>query len=75
MAALLGIAVTTSFPLGLIERRGRTVMRIGVDSLAVLIVYLSGVFLLHRLASPKRGKLSQPVRQVALLMGLRLTSE
>ena len=50
LAALLGIAVTTLFLVGLIERRDRTVMRMGVDSLAVLIVYFGGVFMLYRIA-------------------------
>jgi cation:H+ antiporter len=50
VAALLGIAVTTLFLVGLIERRDRTVMRMGVDSLAVLIVYFGGVFMLYRIA-------------------------
>jgi cation:H+ antiporter len=50
LAALLGIAVTTLFLVGLIERRDHTIMRMGADSLAVLIVYFGGVYMLYRIA-------------------------
>jgi cation:H+ antiporter len=49
VAALLGIAVTTLYIAGLVERRDQTLMRMGYDSLAVLAVYLGGLFLLYRL--------------------------
>jgi len=49
VAALLGIVVTTLYIAGLVERRDRTVLRMGYDSLAVLATYIGGVFLLYRL--------------------------
>jgi cation:H+ antiporter len=49
VAALLGITVTTLYIAGLVERRDRTILRMGYDSLAVLLTYLGGVFLLYRL--------------------------
>jgi cation:H+ antiporter len=48
-AALLGIVVTTLYVAGLIERRDRTVLRMGYDSLAVLGAFFGGVFMLYRL--------------------------
>lgn len=48
-AALLGIVVTTLYIAGLVERRDRTILRMGYDSLAVLLIYLGGIFLLYRL--------------------------
>lgn len=49
VAALLGIAVTTIFLAGFIERKDRVVLRMGVDSLLVLAVYAGGVVLLWTL--------------------------
>ncbi|HYE35796.1 sodium:calcium antiporter [Methylocaldum sp.] len=49
VATLLGIVVTTLYIAGLVERRDRTIFRMGYDSLAVLATYLGGVFLLYRL--------------------------
>jgi cation:H+ antiporter len=49
-AAAAGVLVTCVFLVGLLERRDRTVMRMGVDSLLVLVVYavtLGGVYLLR----------------------------
>jgi cation:H+ antiporter len=48
-AALLGMLVTGIYLAGLIERRDRVVLRMGVDSLLVLLVYLGGLALLYRL--------------------------
>jgi cation:H+ antiporter len=48
-AALLGVLVSALFLIGLIERRDRTVLRMGYDSLAVLCVYLGGVAVLYTL--------------------------
>jgi cation:H+ antiporter len=48
-AALLGVVLSTLFLVGLIERRDRTVLRMGIDSLAVLGVYAGGVVILYRL--------------------------
>lgn len=46
-AALLGIVVTAIFVVGLAERRDRTVLRMGYDSLAVLLTYLGGLVVLY----------------------------
>lgn len=51
VAALLGIAVTTLFLIGLAERRDRTILRMGVDSAAVLLVYFGGLVILYGLRS------------------------
>jgi cation:H+ antiporter len=42
-AATIGLVVTCIYLLGLLERRDRTVLRMGYDSLAVLIAYSSGL--------------------------------
>jgi cation:H+ antiporter len=42
-AALLAIVMTALILFGMIERRDRTVLRMGYDSAAVILVYLSGV--------------------------------
>lgn len=44
--ALLGIAVTVLFLIGMAERRDKTVLRMGLDSLAVLICYAAGLVVL-----------------------------
>jgi cation:H+ antiporter len=49
LAALLGILATGLFLAGLLERRHRTVLRMGVDSIAVLAAYAARLFLLYRL--------------------------
>jgi len=46
-AALIGITVTAIFIVGLAERRDRTVLRMGYDSLAVLLTYLAGLVVLY----------------------------
>jgi cation:H+ antiporter len=48
-AAVLGIAVTALFLIGLVERRDRTVGRMGIDSLAVLCTYFAGLAALYQL--------------------------
>lgn len=48
-ASMVGIIVTTIFMLGLIERRNRTVLRMGVDSAAVLVAYGAGLVVLFNL--------------------------
>jgi cation:H+ antiporter len=48
-AALVGIIVTTLFTVGLIERRDRTILRMGFDSAAVLVTYFVGLVLLYHL--------------------------
>lgn len=47
VGALLGIAVTLLYVAGLIERRDRTVLRLGIDSWAVAITYAAGVVALY----------------------------
>jgi cation:H+ antiporter len=47
--ALLGITVTLMYVSGLIERRDKTVFRLGIDSWAVLGVYLGGLTILYSL--------------------------
>ncbi len=42
-AATLGMIVTCIFLLGLLERRNRTILGMGVDSVLVLVVYLAGL--------------------------------
>lgn len=49
VAALLGMLVTALFMVGLSERRDKTVFRLGIDSISVLIVYIGGVALLYSL--------------------------
>jgi cation:H+ antiporter len=48
-AALLGMLVTTLFLFGLVERRNQTIAGMGIDSCAVLISYLGGLFMLYQL--------------------------
>jgi cation:H+ antiporter len=47
-AALLGIAVTALFVAGLVERRHYRIMRMGLDSITVLLTYIAGLVLLYR---------------------------
>lgn len=44
--ALLGIAVTALFVIGMAERGDKTVFRMGLDSVAVLVCYLAGLVVL-----------------------------
>jgi cation:H+ antiporter len=46
-AALVAITVTAIFLAGLAERRDRTILRMGYDSLAVLVTYLGGLVVLY----------------------------
>jgi cation:H+ antiporter len=48
-AGLLGIVLTAVWLVGLLRRRGRVVLGLGVDSGVVLVVYLAGVVLLFSL--------------------------
>ena len=50
MAALLALLMSGVFVLGLIERRDRTIMRMGEDSIAVLLVYAAGLAVLVTIA-------------------------
>lgn len=47
--ALLGIVITTVYLAGLIERRNRTVLGLGIDSIIVLLCYLGGLGILFSL--------------------------
>lgn len=47
--ALLAVVVTSLFQAGLAERRDRSILRMGYDSLLVCIVYAGGVALLYTL--------------------------
>jgi len=49
VAAMLGVAVTGIFLMGLAERRDRTIWRMGVDSALVLVVYVCGLIILYSL--------------------------
>lgn len=50
VAALLALLMTGVFVLGLLERRDRTVLRMGYDSMAALVLYVGGLVLLYPLA-------------------------
>jgi cation:H+ antiporter len=47
VGALIGIVLTSIFLVGLIERRDRVVLRMGYDSLAVLLAYAGGLVVLY----------------------------
>lgn len=51
MAALLALIMSGVFVLGLIERRDRTILRMGEDSITVLLVYAAGLSVLLAIAS------------------------
>ena len=48
-AALLAIVLTTVFLVGMIERRDRTVLRMGFDSLIAIVCYAGGLLVLFQL--------------------------
>jgi cation:H+ antiporter len=48
-AALLGAAVTLVYMIGLIERRNGALPRMGIDSLVVVLLYVSGLVVMYRL--------------------------
>lgn len=47
VGALLGIVLTSIFLIGLIERRDRVFLRMGYDSIAVLLTYVAGLVVLY----------------------------
>ncbi len=47
LAAALGIVLTSVYVIGLINRRNRTIARIGYDSLIVIVIYAGGLLLLN----------------------------
>ncbi len=48
-SALLALLLTATFLVGMLERRDRTVLRMGVDSAVVLVAYVAGVMVLYGL--------------------------
>jgi cation:H+ antiporter len=50
VAALLALVLTGIFVLGLLERKDKTVLRMGYDSLATIAVFAGGLLLLNQLA-------------------------
>ncbi len=48
IGAILAIILTGVFIIGLLERRNRTILRMGFDSLASLLIFAGGVFILAR---------------------------
>jgi cation:H+ antiporter len=46
-SALLGLTLTAVFLVGLLERQNRTLLRMGFDSVLVLVSYAAGVVVLH----------------------------
>lgn len=49
-AALLGIVMMAVLLLGLLERRDRTIFRMGYDSAALIVIFLGGVVILYALS-------------------------
>ncbi len=47
VAALLGVATTGLFLMGLAERRDVAILRMGIDSIFVIITYIGGLILLY----------------------------
>ena len=47
--AMLGVVLTSLFLIGLAERRDRTLLRMGYDSILVILAYCGGVVLLYTL--------------------------
>lgn len=47
--SLLGILLTVIYLIGLIERRNRTIARMGIDSLVTLVAYGGGLYLLYQM--------------------------
>jgi cation:H+ antiporter len=51
-AALLALVLTAIYLVGLLERRDRTLLRMGYDSIAVLAIYAAGLAALYQLRPP-----------------------
>lgn len=49
VAAMVGALMSAVYVMGLVERRDRTVLRMGVDSAVVLAIYLAGLGVLYSL--------------------------
>ena len=50
VAVLLGIVLTTIYIVGLLDRRNRTILRMGYDSLAAIVVFAIGLVLLQSIS-------------------------
>jgi cation:H+ antiporter len=50
VASLLAVALTGVFVVGLLERKDKTVMRMGYDSLSAIALFIAGLILLYRIA-------------------------
>lgn len=48
-ATLLGIALTSVYLAGFVERRKKAIARMGIDSIAALVLYFGGLFILFRI--------------------------
>ena len=48
-AALLAGVLTLLFLIGMLERRDKTILRMGFDSLAAILCYAGGLFVLYQL--------------------------
>jgi Ca2+/Na+ antiporter len=49
LAKAMGIVMTGVYLAGLIERRNRTILRMGVESAIVLVLYVVSLFILYQL--------------------------
>ncbi|MCA1490330.1 sodium:calcium antiporter [Ensifer sp. NBAIM29] len=54
-AALIAVTVTAIFIIGLVERRDRTIFKMGYDAFGVLTVYLAGLMVLYFLRDASGG--------------------
>lgn len=48
LGALVGAVLASIYMVGLLERRDRTVAHMGIDSAAVLVAYIGGLFMLYQ---------------------------
>ncbi|MFC1456936.1 sodium:calcium antiporter [Microvirga arabica] len=55
VAALVGLVLTGVFVIGLLERKDRTVARMGYDSLATIVLYIAGLVVLYVLDQRSPG--------------------
>lgn len=51
LAVFLGMILTSVYVVGLLDRRNRTVLRMGFDSLAAIVIFFVGLFLLRMVSS------------------------
>lgn len=55
VATLLAIVLTCIFVIGLLERKDKTIARMGYDSFGVLLIYIAGVVLLYFVDAGRAG--------------------